>query len=93
MKRREFIVLLSGAAAWPRAVRAQQRAVRVPVIGLLHAGAPEESASRIASLRQGLGETGYEEGRNLAIDYSWADEYLMGSPEIAHVQPGVYCIK
>jgi len=93
MKRREFIVLLSGAAAWPRAVRAQQPAVRVPVIGLLHAGAPEESASRIASLRQGLGETGYEEGRNLAIDYSWADEHLRRPPEIDQVQRGVYCIK
>jgi ABC-type uncharacterized transport system substrate-binding protein len=73
MRRREFIPLLGGATAWPLAVRAQHRAVPVPVIGLLSAGAPEESASRIASFRQGLGETGYEEDRNLAIDYRWAD--------------------
>jgi putative tryptophan/tyrosine transport system substrate-binding protein len=72
MRRRELISLLGGATAWPPAVRARQPAVPVPVIGLPHSGAPEESTSRIASFRQGLGDRGYEEDRNLAIDYRWA---------------------
>lgn len=83
MRRCEFIPLLGGATAWPLAVRAQHRAVPVPVIGLLSAGAPEESASRIASFRQGLGETGYEEDRNLAIDYRWADGKYDRLPALA----------
>jgi putative ABC transport system substrate-binding protein len=83
MRRREFITLLGGATAWPLAVRAQQPAVPVPVIGLLHAGAPEESASRIASFRHGLGEMGYEEGRNLAIDYRWAHGQYDRLPALA----------
>jgi putative ABC transport system substrate-binding protein len=83
MRRREFITLLGGATAWSLAARAQQPAVPVPVIGLLHAGAPEESASRIASFRQGLSKTGYEEGRNLAIDYRWADGQYDRLPALA----------
>src|SRR3954468_22943673 len=71
MQRREFIVALGSAvAAWPLAARAQQR--EVPVIGYLATGSPEIFASRLAALRQGIGEHGYVKGRNVAIEYRWA---------------------
>jgi len=81
MKRREFITLLGGAAAWPFAARAQQPAT--PVIGFLHSGLPEANAKFVMEFRNGLGETGFFEGRNVTIDYRWAHLEDKKLPELA----------
>jgi ABC-type uncharacterized transport system substrate-binding protein len=81
MKRREFITLLGGAAAWPLAARAQQRG-RVPTIGFLGGNAPSTQSQWTAAFVQRLRELGWVEGRNLTIEYRWAEGRFDRSPEI-----------
>ena len=81
MKRRAFIRLLGGAAAWPLAARAQPPAM--PVVGYFTLGAPEQSASYVAPFRRGLSEVGYVEGQSVAIEYRWAHNEVGRLPELA----------
>lgn len=93
MRRREFITLLGGAAAaWPVAVRAQQPAM--PVIGFLNGITPEAYAPYVAAFRRGLGQGGFVEGQNVAIDFRWGHNQSDRLPELANelVKRGVVAI-
>ena len=83
MRRRDFLTLLGGVAAlaWPLAAKAQQQAM--PVIGYLSVGSPEPMANRLAAFRNGLGDMGFVEGRNLAIEYRWAENDFSRLPDLA----------
>ena len=82
MRRREFITLIGGAAiAWPRVAYTQQLAS--PVIGFLDPRTPEVVAARLRGFRQGLKETGYVEGENVAIVYRWAEDRIDRLPALA----------
>src|SRR5215831_478533 len=82
MERREFIALLGGTAfAWPLSAGAQQSAI--PVVGYLSQGSPETDTVRVTGLQRGLSEAGYIEGRNVTIEYRWAQNQLDQLPALA----------
>jgi len=81
LKRREFITLVGGAAAWPLAARAQQAAI--PVIGFLHVAFPGPYVQQLAAFRQGLKQSGYIEGQNVALESRWANNENDRLPELA----------
>ena len=81
IERRKFLATLGGAAAWPRAARAQQPAM--PVIGFLGFGALDTFVLYLAAFRKGLNEIGFVEGQNVAIEYRWAEGRYDRMPELA----------
>src|SRR5262249_40779316 len=78
----EFITVLGGAAAWPLAALAQQPG-KLPVIGFLDPTSPEAYADRLRAFRQGLKDTGYVEGENVAIEYRWGENQIDRLPVLA----------
>lgn len=93
MQRRAFLALVGGAAAWPQAARAQQ--APLPLVGILSGRAPDESPQLLAAIREGLEETGFIEGRNVAIEYRFASYRAERLPALAadlvHRQVTVIC--
>src|ERR1700674_1106634 len=81
MKRREFITLFGGAAAWPLAARAQQPAM--PAVGFLNSAPPEAFPERLRAFHRGLKDTGFVEGENVAIVYRWGENQIDRLPELA----------
>jgi putative tryptophan/tyrosine transport system substrate-binding protein len=83
LRRRDFIKVIAGgaASAWPLAARAQQRAM--PVVGYLGSATPGAWVTRLQACRQGLSEAGFDEGRNVAVEYRWAEERYDRLPQLA----------
>src|SRR5262245_25211909 len=81
LRRRDIVTLLGGAAAWPLAARAQQP--EVPAVGFLSGRSQEDSVADAAAFRQGLSELGYVAGRNVALEFRWADGRSERLPELA----------
>src|SRR5262245_65130476 len=81
MRRREFITLVGGLAAWPLAVRAQQSAM--PVVWFINAAAAQSYKQQLSAFLKGLGEAGYVDGRNVTIEYRWAEEQTDRLPAMA----------
>ena len=81
MKRRQVILGLGSAAAWPIVARAQRPAL--PVVGFVNSGSADGYAPMVAAFRRGMKETGYVEGRNVAIEYRWAENQYDRLPALA----------
>jgi len=92
MRRRELIMLLGGATAWPLTVRAQRPTV--PVIGFLNSRSKFKGEAVATAFRRGLRDAGYEEGRNVAVEYRWAEDQYDRLPALAVdlATPGVAAI-
>jgi putative ABC transport system substrate-binding protein len=84
LRRREFITLIGGAAAWPLAASAQQPAVPMPSVGWLVTGAPASYRFSLAAFRDGLKALNYTEGQNIRIEYRWAEGNVARLPELAN---------
>jgi ABC-type uncharacterized transport system substrate-binding protein len=81
MRRREFITLLGGTAAWPLTARAQQQPM--PVVGFLHPSSPEPFGHIVNGFRRGLNDSGFVEGQNVAIEYRWGEGHYDRLPVLA----------
>src|SRR5262245_54415412 len=81
IRRRKFIGLLGAAVAWPVVARAQQ--LVIPVVGFLNSQSPDGFTNRLRGFRQGLKDTGYVEGENVAIEYRWGENQIDRLPALA----------